>query len=208
MAKKYGIVIDTQRCIGCFSCSVSCKAHNNIPNDVWWHRVITVGGEDNDTPAGKYPDLSMYYTPFRCMHCEKPACVEVCPTGSTWKDEETGIVMQNSETCIGCQSCITACPYEGARTYLEKEPEFLVDFPVGDIGAPVHLVNTVGKCTMCYNRLERDREPGCVEGCTASACFFGDLNDPQSEVSKKIASREWFQLQPEAGTVPQVYYLK
>lgn len=112
MAQKYGIAIDYRRCIGCGSCSVSCKLENNLPNDVWYCTVNTVGGASKDCPGGSYGANTIAYQPLRCQHCENPACVAVCPTGATAKDEETGIVTQDTETCIGCQSCIEACPYQ------------------------------------------------------------------------------------------------
>ena len=203
---RYGIVVDTKRCIGCWSCAVSCKAHNNLPNDIWWNRVMTVGGDDPDTPGGTYPNVWMYYVTLSCQHCDDPACTKVCPVGATYKRED-GIVMQDSEKCIGCRMCMAACPYTGVRNFNWDEPEYLVDFPVGDINAPAHVKHTVEKCTMCAHRIADGREPACVEGCTASARFFGDLNDPNSVVSQKIRERKYFQLLPEMGTGPAFYYL-
>ena len=136
----------------------------------------------------------------------------VCPTGATAKDEETGIVTQDTETCIGCQSCVEACPYQaigaGVRTYLEAEPEFLVGFPVGNSEAPAHVKNTVEKCNLCYQRISEGDLPACVEGCPTYAMTFGDLNDPESDISKLIAERESEQLLVDAGTGPCMYYLK
>ena len=145
-----------------------------------------------------------------CVACG--ACVAVCPTGATAKDEETGIVTQDTETCIGCQSCVEACPYQavgaGVRTYLEAEPEFLVGFPVGNSEAPTHVKNTVEKCNLCYQRISEGDLPACVEGCPTLAMTFGDLNDPESDISKLIAERECEQLLVDAGTGPCMYYLK
>lgn len=136
----------------------------------------------------------------------------VCPTGATAKDEETGIVTQDTETCIGCQSCIEACPYQavgaGVRTYLEAEPEFLVGFPVGNSEAPTHVKNTVEKCNLCYQRISEGDLPACVEGCPTLAMTFGDLNDPESDISKLVAERECEQLLVDSGTGPCMYYLK
>ena len=115
--------------------------------------------------------------------------------------------MQNTEECIGCQSCIEACPYEGVRTYVDGDPVSALDFPVGSVEAPVHLANTVEKCTMCYHRVSQGRVPACVEGCPARARVFGDLDDPESEISKLLAEREYTQLLPEEGTGPNVFYL-
>ena len=203
----YAIALDTHRCIGCFSCSVACKLENNLPDQVWYAEVKTVGGNAMHTPAGEYGSNTLSYQVTQCNHCDDPACVAACPTGATYKDEETGIVMQNTEECIGCQSCIEACPYEGVRTYIDGDPIAALDFPVGSVEAPAHLANTVEKCTMCYHRVAQGRVPACVEGCPARARVFGDLDDPESEISKLLAEREYTQLLPEEGTGPNVFYL-
>ena len=203
----YAIALDTHRCIGCFSCSVACKLENNLPDQVWYAEVKTVGGDSMHTPAGEYGANTLSYLVTQCNHCDNPACVAACPTGATYKDEATGIVMQNTEECIGCQSCIEACPYEGVRTYVDGDPVSALDFPVGSVGAPVHLANTVEKCTMCYHRVSQGRVPACVEGCPARARVFGDLDDPESEISKLLAEREYTQLLPEESTGPNVFYL-
>ncbi|ACV21849.1 DMSO reductase iron-sulfur subunit [Slackia heliotrinireducens] len=205
---KYAIVVDEHRCIGCWSCSVACKLENNLPDQSWWNTVLTVGGDSVNTPAGEYGKNTITFNPYHCMHCDTPACTAVCPTGATYKDEETGIVMQNVSECIGCRSCIEACPYTGVRTYLEEDPIPAMEWPVGNQQAPDHLVNTVEKCIMCYYRVKDGKDPACVEGCPAYARVFGDLDDPESEVSKLLAEREYYVLNPEAGTGPNVYYLK
>jgi molybdopterin-containing oxidoreductase family iron-sulfur binding subunit len=207
MAKRYALVVDTRRCIGCWSCSVACKLENNIPDQVWYNKVQTVGGSQPNTPAGTYGNCTITYEPVNCMHCENPACVAACPVGATFKDEETGIVMQDPESCIGCCSCIAACPYD-VRTLLDEEPSWRLDFPVGSVNAPEHRQGTVEKCTMCSHRVLEGGEPACVEGCPARARFFGDLNDPESEVSRLLAERDVYTLLPEAGTEPNVYYLR
>ena len=140
------------------------------------------------------------------MHCDSPSCVAACPVGATWKDEQTGVVMQDVEACIGCGACVEACPYQ-ARTLLDEEPVWRVDFPVGAVNAPEHRAGTVEKCTLCSHRLEDGRDPACVEGCPARALTFGDLNDPDSKVSQLLASRAHETLLPDAGTDPNTYYL-
>lgn len=207
MTKKYAIVVDMHRCIGCWSCSVACKLENNLPDQAWWNTVLTVGGDSVNTPAGEYGNNTMSFMPTHCHHCDEPACVEVCPTGATYKDEETGIVMQDTETCIGCRSCLSACPYTGVRTFIDGTPQAVLDWPVGSMEAPVHVENTVEKCILCYYRVAEDKLPACVEGCPARARYFGDLNDPESEVSKLLAQREYTQMLPEEGTEPNIYYL-
>ncbi len=205
---KYGIAVDTKRCIGCWSCGVACKSENNIPNDIFWNRTLTVGGNMPNTPAGTYGNNTMSYTPVQCNHCDNPSCVAVCPTGATKKDIDTGIVTVNEDDCIGCQACVNACPYEGVRVYLADEPQYMVDFPVGNQKAQKHLKGTVEKCNLCYFRVAEGDVPACVEGCPAVARTFGDLDDPSSAISKLLASREYFVLQPEDNTNPNIYYLK
>lgn len=207
MTNKYAIVVDTHRCIGCWSCSVACKLENNLPDQAWWNTILTVGGDSTNTPSGEYGNNSMSFMPNHCHHCDNPACVAVCPTGATYKDEETGIVMQDTEVCIGCRTCMGACPYTGVRTYIESAPQPVLDWPVGSSEAPGHAENTVEKCILCYYRVADGDLPACVEGCPARARFFGDLNDPESDVSKMLEEREYTQMLPEEGTGPNIYYL-
>lgn len=204
---RYGLAIDLKRCMGCQTCMTSCRTANNLPTGNWWNRVITDGGESLDSPDGEYPNCTLQHYPVTCQHCENAPCVEVCPTGATMKDEETGIVTVDAETCIGCKTCMQACPYE-VRVYNDGEPKYAMEFAVGFADAPQHVSNTVEKCTMCSNLIARGEKPMCVQACVGYARFFGDLDDPNSEVSKLIAEREWEQLLPEQGTNPSVYYLK
>lgn len=204
---RYGMVIDTTRCIGCQTCAVSCKIANGTPRGNWWNRVLTDGGNYIDLASGEWPNATVSYLPTSCQHCENPACVKVCPVGATYKDPETGIVRQDYDKCIGCRMCMAACPYTGVRSFNWDEPDYYVDFQLGDDDSPDHQKHTVEKCTFCYQRISGGREPACMEMCPARARFWGDLDDPESEVSKKIASREYKQLLPEEGTKPSVYYL-
>lgn len=205
---QYGMVIDLKRCIGCHTCATSCKLANNLPDKIWWNRVLTVGGEGIDTMAGTYPHNKMSFLPIACQHCANPACVRVCPVGATYKREEDGVVVQDYDKCLGCRYCIAACPYTGIRSFNWEEPRFHVDFPVGEPTAATHQKNTVEKCTFCANRLAESKQPKCVEACIGRARHFGDLDDPASEVSLLIASRDYVQMLTEMETHPSVYYLK
>lgn len=208
MAKKrYGMVVDTARCMGCQTCSVACKVENNQPDGIWWNRVLTNGGEAMDTPAGEHPDLDTQYLTVACQHCENPPCVDACPVGATWKDDETGIVMQDPSACIGCRYCVVACPYTGVRQFNFDEPQYATGHPVGAAEAQVHQKGTVSKCTFCAHRLAKGELPACIETCPARARTFGDLNDPDSDVSRLLRERDHFQLLPEKGTNPSVYFL-
>lgn len=203
---SYGFVIDQKRCIGCHTCSVMCKIENNIPKDVWWNRVLT-NGDEMDIAHGDFPDVRLEYVTVACQHCENPACVKVCPVGATYKDPETGAVRQDYDKCIGCRMCMAACPYTGVRSFNWEEPKYYIDVPTGDEAVPQHETHVVEKCTMCWHRIAQGEEPACIGVCPERARFWGDFDDPESEVSKLIASREYKQLLPEEGTKPSVYYL-
>lgn len=184
MSKKYGLVIDLERCIGCQTCRLACKVENNLKK-VSGMRVDTIGGIHPDTPAGKYPNLTMYHQPVPCMHCDHPACMDVCPEEAIYKRQD-GIVLVDEEKCTGCQVCIPACPY-GALNYDDQR-------------------DVVVKCTLCHHRIDQGLEPFCVVWCEDEAIFFGDLNDPESIVSRLISQRDAYTLKPEAGTSPSTHY--
>jgi molybdopterin-containing oxidoreductase family iron-sulfur binding subunit len=208
MAKKrLGMVIDTKRCIGCHTCAMACKVENNLPDKNWWNRALTIGGEEMDTPVGDFPNCAMSHLTLACQHCENPACIKVCPVGATYKREEDGVVIQDYDKCIGCRMCMAACPYTGVRIFNWEKPKYQLDFAVGDPDVPKHQKHTVEKCTLCVHRLAKDLQPACVEVCPARARHFGDLNDPNSEVSKLLRERSHFQLLPEKETNPSVYFL-
>ncbi|MEA5025601.1 Tetrathionate reductase subunit B [bioreactor metagenome] len=203
---RYGMAIDLSRCIGCHACSVACKQANNLPNEIWWNRVLTVGGNQMDTAAGTYPNNQKYYMSVNCQHCENPPCTKACPVSATYKREEDGIVIQDYDKCIGCRMCMVACPYN-ARSFNWQKPEHYVDFAVGDIDAPVHQYNVVEKCTFCVNRIANGDVPACMELCPGRARYWGDLDDPNSDVSKAIRGRNYVKLLEEKGTKPSIFYL-
>lgn len=203
----YGMVIDTRRCVGCNACSVACKIANGLPEGIFWTRALTDGGDAADTPSGQFPNVSMRWITVGCQHCENPACTKACPVGATYKDPETGIVRQDYDKCIGCRMCMSACPYTGVRSFNWEEPCHVVGHAVGDADVPRHQKHTVEKCTLCWHRLARGLEPACVEPCPARVRYFGDFDDPDSEVSRLIRERAYTQLLPEKGTRPSVYYL-
>lgn len=204
---RYGMCIDQKRCVGCNACTVACKSTNNVPANTFWTRVLTDGGDAPDVPRQTEAGLSMKWLPVSCQHCENPACVKVCPVGATYKDPETGVVRQDYDKCIGCRMCMSACPYTGVRSFNWEEPAYAMEFATGDADVPKHEKHVVEKCTFCYQRIAKGEVPACMELCPARARHYGDLDDPNSEVSKLIASREYKQLLPEEGTKPSVYYL-
>lgn len=202
---RYGMAIDTRACSGCSACALACKVSKNLPNKVWYNDILTKGGATRDTAAGTYPNLSMRFYPKACQHCANPVCEATCPTGATYKRDD-GIVAVDPDLCIGCRSCMMSCPYE-VRTFVGSEIDYCVDHALGDWDAPKHVSGVVEKCTMCANRVDRGEEPACVRACVNKARVWGDLDDPSSEVSKLIASRNHERLLEDMGTEPGVYYL-
>ncbi|KKK84900.1 hypothetical protein LCGC14_2778690 [marine sediment metagenome] len=221
--KRLGMVIDLDRCIGCWTCAVVCKEENNVPLGLWWARILTVGGDNMDVPEGEYPAVRMNYMPIHCFHCDNPPCVQVCPVGATYKRED-GIVMMDFDKCIGCRYCTAACPY--TRRYFNWEkptwPETLKSQLNPDVATRPRGV--VEKCTFCHHRIRKARAkarsenreltdadvlklPACARSCPAGAITFGNLNDRQSEVSRLAGSPRAFRLLEELGTYPKVIYL-
>jgi molybdopterin-containing oxidoreductase family iron-sulfur binding subunit len=204
------MVIDLQKCVGCDTCTVACKAENRTPPGVSYNVVL-------ETEVGTFPNTRKANLPRPCMQCDKPACLSVCPVGATRKGPG-GVVTIDQSLCIGCRYCITACPY-GARSFDFGEnygemlgatnvqaPEYGVVRGARKPGAAP--AGTVRKCTFCFHRLNRGEEPACVETCVGDARYFGDLNDPNSVVAKLAASPRASRLKAELGTGPNVIYLK
>lgn len=204
---RLGMVIDIKRCIGCHACAMACKVENNLGKNIWWNRILTDGGELMDTSRGKFPSSSLNFIPVNCQHCENPSCVKVCPVGATYKDPETGIVRQDYDKCIGCRMCVAACPYNGVRVFNWEKPSYDMDYKVGSAEVPDHQKHVVEKCTLCWHRQAKNEPPACIGVCPARARLWGDFDDPESDVSKKLKERAHKQLLPEKGTNPSVYYL-
>ena len=203
---RYGMAIDLSRCIGCNTCAVACKVSNNLPKDVWWNVVHTEGRDFADTSKGTYGgEMQLSWLPVNCMHCENAVCEEVCPTGATVKRDD-GIVTVDEETCIGCKSCMEACPYD-VRRLIENESEYYLELPIGDPAAKSHKGGTVEKCDFCAGRIDRGEKPACMELCPGRARYWGDLDDPESEVSQFLSGRNATVLLEEEGTSPSVYYV-
>ena len=176
---RYGMVVDLRRCTGCQACSVACKAEMDVPLGVFrtWVKQIE---------KGEYPFVSVSFLPSLCNQCEQPICLRNCPTRATYQ-LENGIVVVDPHRCIGCKYCIASCPY--SVRYLNP------------------LKKIVEKCEFCRHRLEDGLEPACVNTCPTGALVFGDLRDPDSNVSKVLKRNPVQVLKPDRATFPQVYYL-
>jgi sulfite dehydrogenase (quinone) subunit SoeB len=201
LAKQLALVIDLNVCVGCHACVTSCKewntsgsagpladehAYGASPTGTFFNRVQTY-------EAGAFPATDTIHFPKSCLHCEDPPCVPVCPTGASYKRKEDGIVLVDYDKCIGCKYCAWACPY-GARE-LDEERQVMT------------------KCTLCVDRIHdellppADRKPACVKACPTGARLFGDVKDPDSEVSRAIRERGGYALMPEWETNPANRYL-
>lgn len=218
--RRYGMVIDTRRCVGCRACMVACKAENKTPPGVFYTVVY------DHVIEPRIDDKPLFLTK-PCFHCEHPPCTGVCPVSATFKREEDGIVVVDYDRCIGCRYCMTACPYSARWfDFEENYPAVEEKTPYAGVPSPEYKqfrrrekgkspVGNVRKCTFClhlqdengeYNKAE-GRWPACAKTCTGHAIHFGDLNDPESEVYSLLRERVAIRLKEELGTEPSVFYL-
>lgn len=203
---KLAIAIDLHRCIGCNTCALACKMQNNVPDGMLWNRVLTENCDIYDGAEGIYPNLTRTYLPLACQHCENAACQRVCPTGATYKDDK-GRIEIDYDKCIGCRMCMAACPYN-ARVFNWNEPVRSTGFNYGDARVPERAKGVMEKCTLCKERTDAGEEPRCVQCCPTDARIFGDLDDPNSEISVAIREHGGYVLLEEKGTKPQVHYFE
>lgn len=204
---KWAMVIDMDRCTGCNACQVACNFENSTHPKMAWREVISFIKKEGQ-------GVKYNVVPRPCMQCEDAPCVKVCPTKASHYDAD-GLVQINQDKCIGCKYCMNACPY-GVRKFNKYTPE-AKEFHNPDVKRRTHGV--VEKCTYCRHRIAKGdyknsdhgklgRMTACSQICAAGANWFGDLDDPNSVVSKLVKSGRAIQLRAELGTRPRTFYLK
>ncbi|MEE8715474.1 MAG: 4Fe-4S dicluster domain-containing protein [Coriobacteriales bacterium] len=184
---QYAIVTECNKCVSCLACTTACKVENGAAlgkRFTWIDRVGPNPIHEGDT----FPNVEMYFLPMKCQHCVNPPCVSVCPTGASSKRDD-GTVQVEEDACIGCGLCVSACPY-GVR-YVDDETQ------------------VAKKCTMCKQLIDKGEKPECVAACTGNALHFGDLDDPDSDVSKLVAQAgdKAYHLQDSGNSPASVYIL-
>ncbi len=212
-SKRWGMVIDLNRCVGCQTCTIACKQTNDTPPGVQWRKVI-------DIEQGKFPDVERLFLVTGCQHCAEPPCVPVCPTGAT-KQRADGLVTMDYDVCIGCAYCAVSCPYN-ARTIVHEAKGYYSDSVLTrqeQATAHPERLGVAQKCSFCKERVDDGlaqglvpgvdplATPACSASCISQAIQFGDFNDAGSHVSKLLASQPSLQLNAEVGTDPQIKYL-
>ena len=176
----YAMVVDLRRCVGCNACTVACKMENGVPDGFYRSWIL-------QADKGTYPRVTRVKLNHLCNQCQNPPCVPVCPVNATQRDEG-GIVTIAPKKCIGCGKCVKACPYN-AR-FLKPGKPTIAD-----------------KCNFCFHRVQGGLLPACVGTCIAQALFFGDLNDPKSQINRVLSPHKREVLRSELGTKPSLFYI-
>jgi len=213
-AKRWAMVVDLRKADKhtVHACVEACHKEHNVPtipdaaDEIKWMWEEHFEHVFHDQDIHYAPDeIKHKPTLLLCNHCDNPSCVKVCPTQATWKREEDGIVMMDWHRCIGCRYCIVACPY-GSRSFNFRNPREFIEEINPDF--PTRMRGVVEKCTFCEERLSRGEIPACVEACHGNGLLtFGDLEDPDSEVSKILRDNFALRRKPALGTQPEVYYI-
>lgn len=213
---RWGMVLDLSKCVRCHSCVIACRIEHFLPMGVSWPRLMALETESSGPMVTTYP--------VRCNQCQNAPCIEVCPTGANQRRHD-GIVWVDQNKCVGCRYCVVACPYQN-RIFVSRDKDRgyfpgngLTEFEKFGKKAYPHQVGTTEKCNFCRERIDsglaqglkpgvdRKATPACVNMCPGRVMTFGDLDDPDSEAFQLIKKNGGFQLHPEFGTEPSIYYI-
>lgn len=176
---KYGFIIDNRKCIGCHACTTACKSEHDVALGV--NRTYV-----KQVEKGEFPDTRRLFSVMRCNHCTDAPCVEICPTEALFYRDD-GIVDFDNDRCIGCKSCMQACPYDAL--YIDPK------------------TNTAAKCNYCAHRVDVGLEPACVNVCPEHAIISGDMENPETEISQLLARQQVSVRKAEKGTKPNLFYI-
>lgn len=194
---RYGIVVDLNRCTGCMTCVIACKQENLTGPNVWWNRILELESESAE-----------HITYFRnaCVHCDDPPCVEACLNNAIYKRPD-GIVLIDQKSCVGAKDCAQACPYGVIDINTDQDyfPGHKLAYEETADTYRIHPPGKSSKCTLCVHRIERGKEPACIEACPSRAMIFGDLDDPNSPIREKLWKS--VQLLASKGANPKVSYI-
>lgn len=224
---EYGMVIDLDRCMGCRACMEACKVENNTTERMFWMNVFRY-------EEGEFPDVELKFLPRPCQHCDNAPCVKVCPSQAR-HEQDDGIILTDFNRCIGCRYCIVSCPYgvnsfnwnmpddnyywdwtdkglqkvTGGAVPGWKNPDLDKRYGPDDklVAGGGHFNGVTEKCTFCVHRVSKGLEPACVANCPMDALIFGNINDPESEVSQYLLDKPVFKLKEEFNTKPKVSYV-
>lgn len=218
----FGYGLDISRCVGCRKCVYACVDENNqsIDPQIHWIQVLEMEKSkginfhhaDLHYKREKVPDDNHFYLPVACQQCENPPCVKSCPVGATWKEKD-GIIVIDYNWCIGCRCCMASCPY-GARHFNWKKPSYInpatkkanLSPETHYLGNRPRFQGIVEKCTFCVQRVREGKYPSCVEICPVGARKFGNLLDPDSEISYILKNKRVLVLKEELNTQPKFFY--
>ncbi len=202
--RKFAMVMDLAKCANARKCVTACQEGHNLPKEHEYMRVYLMQDSEKSAP---------YWFPKNCFHCDNPLCVSVCPVGATYKRSD-GIVLVDSDRCIGCKFCMTGCPYSARIFSWGHHEEHEVDVQYNPENTVPGQEGTVSKCVFCADRLAENKLPYCVEACPMGVIYFGDVNEDAVtngvetvKFSELIADRAGYRYLENLGTRPNVYYL-
>ncbi len=213
---EFAYALNIGRCVGCRKCVYACMKENNQSRDpqAAYIRVMKMekGSIDVESSDLRYEDETVpskdhYYMPVQCHQCKNAPCVKACPVGATWQEKD-GIVAIDYDWCIGCRYCMAACPY-GARVFNFSEPTLPseeVNPDMSYLGNRPRPKGVVEKCHFCMQRTRKGKYPACVEVCPTGSRKFGNILDPESDVSQILKNKRVYIFKEEVGTLPRFYY--